>query len=177
MRQREREHEQGRVRERGRHGIWNRLQALSCQHRARRGAWTHRPRDHDLSRSRTPNRLSHPGTPGTICKRRGKNPHPGLMRAMHLMVVGIRTGVSHPEQKLSVSVLLGTQPAPLGIVWVSLARRASPPAPGPPPSGTAHEDSPLTCSSFLFLFFWGYMNSFSIPLQLINWPFDDITLY
>ena len=38
--------------ERGRHRIWNRLQALSCQHRARRGAQTHGPRDHDLSRSR-----------------------------------------------------------------------------------------------------------------------------
>ena len=32
---RETEHEQGRVRERGRHRIWNGLQALSCQHRAR----------------------------------------------------------------------------------------------------------------------------------------------
>ena len=27
------------------------LQALSCQHRARRGARTHGPRDHDLSRA------------------------------------------------------------------------------------------------------------------------------
>ena len=49
--------------ERGRHRIWNRLQALSCQHRARRGAQTHGPRDHDLSRSRPLNRLSHPGAP------------------------------------------------------------------------------------------------------------------
>ena len=49
--------------ERGRHRIWNRLQALSCQHRAWRGAWTHRPRDYDLRQSRTLNRLSHPGTP------------------------------------------------------------------------------------------------------------------
>uniref|UniRef100_A0ABI7ZXC6 Prefoldin subunit 1 n=1 Tax=Felis catus TaxID=9685 RepID=A0ABI7ZXC6_FELCA len=40
---RETEHEQGRSRERGRHRIQNRLQALSCQHRARRGARTHRP--------------------------------------------------------------------------------------------------------------------------------------
>ena len=51
--------------ERGRHRIWNRLQALSCQHRARRGAWTHRPRDHDLSWSRTLDQLSHAGTPRT----------------------------------------------------------------------------------------------------------------
>ena len=50
-------------RERGRQRVWNRLQVLSCQHRARRGAWTHEPRDHDLSRSRTLNRLSHPGAP------------------------------------------------------------------------------------------------------------------
>ena len=66
LRQGETEHEQGRARERGRHSIRNRLQALSCQHRARRGARTHRPRDHDLSRSRSLNRLSHPGAP--MCK-------------------------------------------------------------------------------------------------------------
>ena len=59
----EREHERGRVRERGRHRIRSRLQALSCQHRARCGARTHKPRDHDLSGSGTLNRLSHPGTP------------------------------------------------------------------------------------------------------------------
>ena len=63
LRQRETEHEQGRGRERGRHWIWNRLQALSCQPRARRGAWTHGPGDRDLSWSRTLNRLSHPGAP------------------------------------------------------------------------------------------------------------------
>ena len=50
-------------RERGRHRIQSRLLGPSCQHRAWRGAWTHRPRDHDLSRSRTLNRLSHPGAP------------------------------------------------------------------------------------------------------------------
>ena len=54
--------------ERGRHRIWNRLLALSCQHRARHGAWTHGPRDHDLSRSRTLNRLSHPGAPRAFLK-------------------------------------------------------------------------------------------------------------
>ena len=48
---------------RGRHRIWNRLQALSCQHRARRRARTHGLRDRDLSRSRPLNRLSHPGAP------------------------------------------------------------------------------------------------------------------
>ena len=58
---RERQHEQGRGRERGRHRIRNRLQALSCQHRTRRGAWTHGPRDHDLGCSQTHNRPSHPG--------------------------------------------------------------------------------------------------------------------
>ena len=63
LRQRETEHEQGRGRERGRHRIWSRLQAPSCQHRDRHGARTHRPWDHDLSRSRTLNRLSHPGAP------------------------------------------------------------------------------------------------------------------
>ena len=49
----ETEHEQGRGRERGRHRIQSRLQALSLQHRARHGAWTHRPWDHDLSWSWT----------------------------------------------------------------------------------------------------------------------------
>ena len=42
----------------------SRLQALSCQHRARHGARTHEPRHHDLSGSRTLNRLSRPGAPG-----------------------------------------------------------------------------------------------------------------
>ena len=65
LRQRETEHEQGRVRERGIHRIWNRLQSLSHQPRARRGARTHRPRDRDLSWSWMLNRLSHPGAP--IC--------------------------------------------------------------------------------------------------------------
>ena len=50
-------------RERGRHRIQSRLQALSGQHRARRGARTRGPRDRDLSQSRTPNRPSHPGAP------------------------------------------------------------------------------------------------------------------
>ena len=60
--ERERERERERRRQRARHRIWSRLQALSCQHGARRGAWTHEPWDHDLSWSRTPNGLSHPGT-------------------------------------------------------------------------------------------------------------------
>ena len=62
-RQRDTEHEQVKGRERHRHRFRSRLQALSCQHRARRGAQTHQLRDHDLSRSWLPNRLSHPGAP------------------------------------------------------------------------------------------------------------------
>ena len=61
LREREAEHEQGRGRERGRHRIWSRLQAPSCQHRARCWARTHQPWDHDLSQSQTLNRPSHPG--------------------------------------------------------------------------------------------------------------------
>ena len=53
--------------ERGRHRIWNRLQALSCQHRAWCGARTHGPRDHDLSWSRMLNWLSHPGALPYLC--------------------------------------------------------------------------------------------------------------
>ena len=52
---------EGRGRDRGRHRIRSSLQALSCQHRARRGARTHRPRDHDPTRSWPLNRQSHPG--------------------------------------------------------------------------------------------------------------------
>ena len=49
--------------ERDTHRIWNRLQAPRCQQRARCEARTHEPRDRDVSRSRTLNRLSHPGAP------------------------------------------------------------------------------------------------------------------
>ena len=63
FKERETEHEQGRGREREGHRIQSRLQALSCQHRARRRAQTHRLQDHDLSRSRTLNQQSHPGAP------------------------------------------------------------------------------------------------------------------
>ena len=62
LRQRETEHERGRGRKRGRHRIRSGLQAPSCQHRARCGARTRQPRDHDLS-CQMLNRLSHPGTP------------------------------------------------------------------------------------------------------------------
>ena len=62
-RERETEHEQGACRERGRHRTRSRLRALSCQHRTRHGARTHKPWDHDLSWSRTLNQLSHPGSP------------------------------------------------------------------------------------------------------------------
>ena len=50
----ETEYEQRSGIERGRHRIQSKLQALSCQHRDRCGARTHRPRDRDLS---------HPGAP------------------------------------------------------------------------------------------------------------------
>ena len=47
-------------RERGRENL---KQAPHCQHRARRGARTHEPRNHDPSRRRTLSQLSHPGSP------------------------------------------------------------------------------------------------------------------
>ena len=43
--------------------IWSRLHALSRQLRARCGARIHKPWDHNLSQSWTPNRISHPGAP------------------------------------------------------------------------------------------------------------------
>ena len=60
-RETDRQHKQGRDRERGRHRIRRRLQVLSCQHRAGRGAQTHEPWDHDLNQSWRLNWLSHPG--------------------------------------------------------------------------------------------------------------------
>ena len=60
--ERERDSMWGRA-ERGRHGIWSRLQGLSCQRRDWLGAQTHEPWDHHLSRSQRLNRLSHPGAP------------------------------------------------------------------------------------------------------------------
>ena len=47
----------------------SRLQALSCQYKARCGAQTHKPRDHDLSRSEMLNRLSHPGAPWILTQK------------------------------------------------------------------------------------------------------------
>ena len=67
----------GAERERARHRIWSRLQALICQHRARRGSRSHEPWDHDLSRSWMFNRLSLPGTPIYLFwdrERRRENP-------------------------------------------------------------------------------------------------------
>ena len=52
-------------RERARHRIRSSLQAPSCQHRAWRGARTHKLWDHDLGQSRMLNRLSHPAAPVT----------------------------------------------------------------------------------------------------------------
>ena len=54
---------EGRERERGRHRIWSRFQAPSCQHRAWWGTRTHKPWDHDLSSSWTLNWLSPPQEP------------------------------------------------------------------------------------------------------------------
>ena len=60
------EHKQDKGKERVRHRIWSRVQAWSCQHRARGGAQTHEPRYHDSSWSQTFNQLSHPGAPDCL---------------------------------------------------------------------------------------------------------------
>ena len=72
---RERQSMNGGGSERGRQRIWNRLQALSCQHRARHGARTHGPWDHDLRRSWTLNRLSHAGAPVYLFLRQRETEH------------------------------------------------------------------------------------------------------
>ena len=59
--------------QRERHRIWSRFQSLSCQPRAQCGAQTHKPWDHDLSQSQTPNQLSHPGSPLSLSKTKAKN--------------------------------------------------------------------------------------------------------
>ena len=67
-------------RERGRHRIGSRLQALSCQHRAPRGAPTHELGDHDLSGSQRLNRLSHPGAPRLVpSTKKASIPSPGTL--------------------------------------------------------------------------------------------------
>ena len=53
--------------ERGKHRIWNRLQVLSCQHRAQHVAWTQELWD-DLSQSGMLSPLSHPGAPQKILR-------------------------------------------------------------------------------------------------------------
>ena len=79
----------GRGRERGRHRIWSRLQALSCQHRARHGARTHEPYDHDLSWSQMLNRLSHPGaTP----------PPPFFKVSMYILNTPYGSSISFPRR-------------------------------------------------------------------------------
>ena len=74
-RERERERERtwaGGGRERGRHRIRRRLQALSCQHRARRGAQTHELWDRDLRWGQRLKRQSrHPGAPQNGISLRG----------------------------------------------------------------------------------------------------------
>ena len=55
---RERQREQGKGRERGRHSIWSSLQAVSCQHRAQCRARTHELWDQDLSWSQMFNWLA-----------------------------------------------------------------------------------------------------------------------
>ena len=64
--ERDTEYKQGRGRERRRHRIQSRLQAPSCQHRARHGAGTHDLWDHDLSWSQMLNWLNHPGGPAYV---------------------------------------------------------------------------------------------------------------
>ena len=61
LRDRETEHEWGRGKERGKHRIWSRLRALSCQHRAWHGAQTHQRESWPEPKSAL-TRLSHPGT-------------------------------------------------------------------------------------------------------------------
>ena len=66
QRETETEHEWGRGRERGTQNPKRAPSPELSAHRARHGAQTHEPRDHDPSRSRTLNLLSHPGAPHTI---------------------------------------------------------------------------------------------------------------
>ena len=103
--------------ERGRHRIWSRLQALSCQHRAWCEARTHGPRDHDLSWSRPPNRLSQPGAPRDIFLTvlEGRKPTQGVGRA------------TNPPKALGEKSLLPLL-APGGF-WHSLVCGYIPPAP------------------------------------------------
>ena len=73
--------------ERDTHRMWSRLQALSCQHRARHRARTRRLWDHDPSRSLTLNQLSHPGAPShAFCESRT----PAPSSQAHSVIVALR---------------------------------------------------------------------------------------
>ena len=70
---------------------------MSCHHRARRGARTLEPRDHGLSRSRTLNRLSHPGRPrkrrgAPARSRRGKGAGLAFLQVLRLAARGLAGG-------------------------------------------------------------------------------------
>ena len=85
---RERKHMQGRGREWGRHRIWNRLQALSCQHRVWHGAWIYQVQDHDLSQRQTFNQLSHSGSPIYLC-----------LKFLYLFLRGRKEGTEREERE------------------------------------------------------------------------------
>ena len=62
-----REEREGGEAEREGDKIWSKIQALSCQHRTRLGAQTHKLWDHNLSGSWTLNQLSNPGSLVATC--------------------------------------------------------------------------------------------------------------
>ena len=86
--------------QRGRHRIWSRLQALSRQHKAWCGDRTHRlwdQWDHDLSRSQTLNRPSHPGSPQELASLMGAT---GLYCSPWRCDLGLKLAVQFPSTVL-----------------------------------------------------------------------------
>ena len=126
--EKETECEQGRSRERGRHRIRSRFQALSCQYRAQCRAWTHELWDHDLTRCQRLNWLSHPGTPETSFKyMRPVLFMSNLLEVDYIMIIRFpflfpaEYEVSSPECVFSVERVQSQTPSPLHVTkqsWI-----------------------------------------------------------
>ena len=95
----ERERARAGEEQRGRHRIWNRLQALSGHHRARHGARTQKLWDHDLSRSQMLNHLSHPGTPTGFYLKQGDTGHHRYHEASYVFDSGQDPSLSEVGHK------------------------------------------------------------------------------
>ena len=102
---RDRNREQGGRAEREGDRSWSRLQAASCQHRAWRGTWTHKPQDHALSQSWTLNQQNHQSAP-SLC-----------LLNKHLIFFWIHICLQFPCN-LRMNAFVSSFPRCLGPLWL-----------------------------------------------------------